>query len=178
MSARPSDPPSAPPAEIFKAYDIRGIYGEQIDGDVAERIGRAFARVLSGLAGKLVSELRVGLGHDMRVSAPELSARYRDGLTAEGALGRHGDPGHPADARRRDRGHRKRGQPRRRCGASGGVSRAWCARRTVGLAATSGTRGRRRSAGSRGAPVSPRGRWHRNVAPDVTHVSVAGLRSV
>src|SRR6478672_9489922 len=28
--------------EIFKAYDIRGLYGEQIDGDVAERIGRAF----------------------------------------------------------------------------------------------------------------------------------------
>ena len=33
--------------DIFKAYDIRGIYGEQIDGDLAERIGRAFARVLS-----------------------------------------------------------------------------------------------------------------------------------
>ena len=34
--------------EIFKAYDIRGLYGEQIDGDVAEQIGRAFARVLAG----------------------------------------------------------------------------------------------------------------------------------
>ena len=34
-------------SEIFKAYDIRGLYGEQIDGDVAERIGRAFAHVLS-----------------------------------------------------------------------------------------------------------------------------------
>ncbi len=34
------------PAEIFKAYDIRGLYGEQIDGDVAEAIGGAFARVL------------------------------------------------------------------------------------------------------------------------------------
>ena len=33
--------------EIFKAYDIRGLYGEQIDGDVAERVGRAFARVLA-----------------------------------------------------------------------------------------------------------------------------------
>ena len=50
-----------PPAEIFKAYDIRGLYGEQIDGDVAELIGRAFARVLSELSGKPVSELRVGL---------------------------------------------------------------------------------------------------------------------
>ena len=74
-----------PPPEIFKAYDIRGLYGEQIDGEVAELIGRAFARVLSQLAGKPVSELRVGLGRDMRLSAPELSARYREGLLDEGA---------------------------------------------------------------------------------------------
>jgi phosphomannomutase len=71
--------------EIFKAYDIRGIYGEQIDGDTAEAIGRAFAHVLGTLAGKPVGDLRVGLGRDMRLSAPELSARYRDGLVGEGA---------------------------------------------------------------------------------------------
>jgi phosphomannomutase len=72
-------------ADIFKAYDIRGLYGEQIDGDIAERIGRAFAHVLSGLADKPVSELRVGVGRDMRLSAPELSARYREGLLSAGA---------------------------------------------------------------------------------------------
>ncbi len=77
--------PAKPPPDIFKAYDIRGIYGEQIDGDVAERIGRAFARVLSRLSGKPISALRVGLGRDMRLSAPELSARYRDGLLGAGA---------------------------------------------------------------------------------------------
>ena len=27
--------------EIFKAYDVRGLYGDQIDGDVAERSGAA-----------------------------------------------------------------------------------------------------------------------------------------
>jgi phosphomannomutase len=70
--------------EIFKAYDIRGVYGEQIDADVAEQIGRAFARVLSGLADRPASELRVALGRDMRLTAPELHARYRDGLMAEG----------------------------------------------------------------------------------------------
>jgi phosphomannomutase len=70
---------------IFKAYDIRGLYGSQLDGDAAELIGRAFARVLSGLAAKPVSELRVGLGRDMRLTAPELAARYRAGLLAEGA---------------------------------------------------------------------------------------------
>src|SRR5690349_15960514 len=71
--------------DIFKAYDIRGIYGEQIDGDLAERIGRAFPLVLGGIAGKPVGELRIGLGRDMRLSAPELAARYRDGMVAEGA---------------------------------------------------------------------------------------------
>jgi phosphomannomutase len=76
-------PVSAPP-DIFKAYDIRGLYGEQIDGDVAEAIGRAFARVLSGLAEKPVAELRVGLGRDMRLTAPEMAARYREGMVAEG----------------------------------------------------------------------------------------------
>jgi phosphomannomutase len=73
------------PAEIFKAYDIRGLHGTHIDGDVAEQVGRGFVRVLAGLAGKACGELRVGLGRDMRLTAPELSARYRDGMTAEGA---------------------------------------------------------------------------------------------
>src|SRR5829696_3716347 len=70
---------------IFKAYDIRGLYGEQIDGDVAEQLGRAFARVLARLRGKATADLRVGLGRDMRTTAPELAARYREGLVAEGA---------------------------------------------------------------------------------------------
>src|SRR6476469_2009989 len=70
---------------IFKAYDVRGLYGEQIDGEVAFAVGRAFARVLADLAGKRTDELRVGLGRDMRLTAPELAARYREGLLTEGA---------------------------------------------------------------------------------------------
>src|SRR3954468_22453036 len=73
------------PPEIFKAYDIRGLYGEQLDGDTAERIGRAFARVLGDLTGKAPSDCRIGLGRDMRLTAPELSARYREGMVSEGA---------------------------------------------------------------------------------------------
>ncbi len=70
---------------IFKAYDIRGLYGEQIGGDTALAIGRAFARVLATLSGKPASDLRVGLGRDMRLTAPELAARYREGILMEGA---------------------------------------------------------------------------------------------
>jgi phosphomannomutase len=70
---------------IFKAYDIRGLYGEQIDGETALAVGRAFARVLGKLSGKPTGELRVGLGRDMRLTAPELCERYREGLLSEGA---------------------------------------------------------------------------------------------
>jgi phosphomannomutase len=71
--------------EIFKAYDVRGLYPEQIDARVAERIGAAFAHVVADLARKRVSELHIGLGRDMRLSAPELSARYAEGLLGAGA---------------------------------------------------------------------------------------------
>src|SRR4051812_50228457 len=70
---------------IFKAYDIRGLYGDQLGPDDAEQIGRAFVRVISGLSGKPASELRLGLGRDMRLTAPEMAARYREGMVAEGA---------------------------------------------------------------------------------------------
>src|SRR3954447_17658001 len=84
-------------SRIFKAYDVRGIYGRDIDGDTAEAIGgglaralgelsgKPAARTLGGLSGKRAAELRIGLGRDMRLSAPELAARYRDGMKAEGA---------------------------------------------------------------------------------------------
>jgi phosphomannomutase len=71
--------------QIFKAYDVRGLYGDQIDEDVAYAIGRAFARVISDLGGTPVGDLALGLGHDMRLQAPALAARYRDGMVDEGA---------------------------------------------------------------------------------------------
>jgi phosphomannomutase len=70
---------------IFKAYDIRGLYGRDIGGDQAELIGRAFAQVIADLEDKPVSMLRLGLGRDMRLTAPEMAGRYRDGMTSEGA---------------------------------------------------------------------------------------------
>ena len=70
---------------IFKAYDIRGLYGEQIDDEAAYAIGRAFARVLADLAHKETDQLNIGLGRDMRLTAPELAALYREGMVDEGA---------------------------------------------------------------------------------------------
>jgi phosphomannomutase len=71
--------------EIFKAYDVRGLYGSEIDAGTAELIGRAFVRVIAQLEGKQASDLRLGLGRDMRLTAPELSSSYRDGMCSEGA---------------------------------------------------------------------------------------------
>jgi phosphomannomutase len=70
---------------IFKAYDIRGLYGEDIDAGTAGAIGRAFTRVIGELEGKPTSQLNLGLGYDMRLTAPELAAAYRDGICGEGA---------------------------------------------------------------------------------------------
>ncbi len=70
---------------IFKAYDIRGLYPTEIDADIAGLIGRSFARVIGELEGKPARELRLGLGHDMRLTAPELAAAYREGMSSDGA---------------------------------------------------------------------------------------------
>ena len=70
---------------IFKAYDIRGLYGEEMDEGTANAIGRAFVRVLAGLREKPAGELRIGLGRDMRLTAPKMAAELRDGMMLEGA---------------------------------------------------------------------------------------------
>ena len=58
MAAEHHDPMIDP--AIFKAYDVRGLYGEQIDEDVAYRVGRAFARVLAQLEDKPAPRSRSG----------------------------------------------------------------------------------------------------------------------
>ncbi len=73
------------PRGIFKAYDIRGLHGAEMDETTALAIGRAFARVLARLRDKEPSQLRVGLGRDMRLTAPSMAAALREGLIAEGA---------------------------------------------------------------------------------------------
>lgn len=61
---------------IFKAYDIRGIYGQDLTDEIAYRIGRAAAQYLN------VSEIAVG--RDMRLSSPQLAAALIRGITDQG----------------------------------------------------------------------------------------------
>jgi phosphomannomutase len=70
---------------IFKAYDVRGIHPDQMDEELAYRIGRAFARVLCQLQDIPVADLRVGVGRDMRLTAPAMTEQYVRGLADEGA---------------------------------------------------------------------------------------------
>jgi phosphomannomutase len=78
-------PAGAIDPSIFKAYDVRGLYGDQIDAGVAYRVGRAFVRVLAAEYDAQPSELTVGLGRDMRLTAPEMAERYANGIRDEGA---------------------------------------------------------------------------------------------
>lgn len=70
---------------IFKAYDIRGLHGEEMAEADARVIGAAFCKVLAGLAGKEPTELRVGLGRDMRLTAPAMAEALTAGMLGEGA---------------------------------------------------------------------------------------------
>ncbi len=70
---------------IFKAYDVRGLYGDQIDEEVAYAVGRGFVRVLAELQGTRPQNMRLGLGRDMRLTAPALAERYAAGMSDEGA---------------------------------------------------------------------------------------------
>ncbi|HWC13447.1 MAG TPA: phosphomannomutase/phosphoglucomutase [Actinomycetota bacterium] len=62
---------------IFKAYDVRGVYPEELDEDAARRIGGAFAA--------FTDASRIVVGRDMRVSSPALAGAFAEGVTAAGA---------------------------------------------------------------------------------------------
>ena len=64
---------------IFKAYDIRGEYPDQLDEEAARDIGRAFVNHL-GLSGS-----RVVVARDMRLSGEALEKAFIEGVTTAGA---------------------------------------------------------------------------------------------
>ncbi|MFN2477589.1 MAG: phosphomannomutase/phosphoglucomutase [Pseudonocardiaceae bacterium] len=66
---------------IVKAYDIRGIVGEQLDSAVVRDIGAAFAEFIGRRDGSARSPAVV-IGHDMRDSSPSLAAAFAHGVTS------------------------------------------------------------------------------------------------
>ncbi|MDP8217867.1 MAG: phosphomannomutase/phosphoglucomutase [Candidatus Theseobacter exili] len=64
-------------AGIFKAYDIRGVFGKDLDADDAYKIGLAIASV--------IGRKPIAAGHDMRESYKDLFPKLVDGLTDGGA---------------------------------------------------------------------------------------------
>ena len=64
---------------IFKAYDIRGTYPDELDEAVAEAVGGAFVLVTGSAGGTVV------VGHDMRPSSGPLVDAFTSGAVAQGA---------------------------------------------------------------------------------------------
>jgi phosphomannomutase len=63
--------------KVFKAYDVRGIYREELDEDGAYAIGRAFVEQFE--------PSKIAVGRDMRTSSPAMAAAFTDGAADAGA---------------------------------------------------------------------------------------------
>ena len=63
--------------KIFKAYDIRGIYGKEFDDDLAYKLGRA---VVVHFGAK-----KIAVGRDVRASSPALYTELSRGITEQGS---------------------------------------------------------------------------------------------
>ena len=70
--------PAAAVQRVIKAYDVRGLVGEEIDEAFVSDVGAAFARLVRDGATQVV------IGHDMRASSPALSEAFAEGVLAQG----------------------------------------------------------------------------------------------
>ena len=70
---------SLPPAEIFKAYDIRGVVGRALTPGITEQIGRAL-----GSEAVARGQRAIALGRDGRLSGPALAGALAEGIRAAG----------------------------------------------------------------------------------------------
>ena len=64
-------------AGIFKAYDIRGRYPDEVNEEIAFKVGSCFVRLLKAK--------RIVIGYDMRLSSPTLADAFAEGSLAQGA---------------------------------------------------------------------------------------------
>ncbi|CAG0974298.1 phosphomannomutase / phosphoglucomutase [Burkholderiales bacterium] len=67
------------PAEIFKAYDIRGIVGRTLTPDIVRTIGQGL-----GTLARVAGRPAIAIGRDGRLSGPELLVALSDGIRAAG----------------------------------------------------------------------------------------------
>jgi phosphomannomutase len=81
-SSRKRSSPSRPAAavhRVIKAYDVRGLVGEELDEQFVADIGAAFARLMHDENGT-----QVVIGHDMRASSPSLAEAFAEGVVEQG----------------------------------------------------------------------------------------------
>jgi phosphomannomutase len=71
--------PAAAVHRVIKAYDVRGLVGQEIDESFVADVGAAFARLVRD-----EDTRQVVIGHDMRDSSPSLAAAFAAGVTAQG----------------------------------------------------------------------------------------------
>ncbi len=64
---------------VVKAYDVRGLVGEELDESLVSDLGAAFARLMRAEGAR-----QVVIGHDMRDSSPTLVAAFAAGVTGQG----------------------------------------------------------------------------------------------
>src|SRR3954463_15554916 len=62
---------------IFKAYDVRGLYPQEVNEDAARLIGRGFVAYLNAK--------RIAVSRDMRLSSPSMAAAFIEGARLQGA---------------------------------------------------------------------------------------------
>ena len=67
------------PAEIFKAYDIRGIVGKTLTADIVRRIGHGLGSLASERGQRAIA-----VGRDGRLSGPELATALMEGIRMAG----------------------------------------------------------------------------------------------
>ncbi|MBX3020493.1 MAG: phosphomannomutase/phosphoglucomutase [Bdellovibrionales bacterium] len=68
---------------VFREYDIRGVYNSDFDKEFAYHLGRAFVTYVREKSGQ--AHPRLTLGHDARLSSPEVAKSLAEGFTASGA---------------------------------------------------------------------------------------------
>jgi phosphomannomutase len=66
---------------VIKAYDVRGLVGDELDESFVTDVGAAFARLVRE---EDMGAERVAIGHDMRLSSPALAAAFAAGVRSQG----------------------------------------------------------------------------------------------